>query len=348
MNHLSTRSRAGYATAAGAVLVLALGACSGGSTGTSTDDPSSAAEAAMGPLDEFFSEMYGGFDEDAANAQMMQVEESVAACMAEQGFEYTPVDYSQNGGMASSVDELDVEWGTKEFAEQYGYGATTNPYGDPTEDAPTEEWVDPNQDYIETMSETEQTAYYAALYGDQTVAEGETEVEYSWEDAGCQGAAQHEVYDATGMDEDKFTALQDEMTAMYESIAADPRVSELDAQWAACMADAGYTGLAVVGDGETSIYDQVNKIYEDAYADVDTSVEITAEQSEAIDAAVKDQLAAITPVEIETAVADFGCRDEVEYTKTQQDVNAEYQQEFMDAHQAELDAWMAAYQDSQK
>ena len=93
--HFTRRSGAAHARtlgAAGTALLLALTACSGSSTPTDDETP-------LGPLDEYFEQMYGDFDEDSANAQMAQVEEVVAECMAEQGFDYTPVDSSSNGSM---------------------------------------------------------------------------------------------------------------------------------------------------------------------------------------------------------------------------------------------------------
>jgi len=334
-----------FAAAAGTALVLTLTACGGG-TAEPTDD-----ETPLGPLDTYFEQMYGDYDEDSANAQMAEVEEIVAECMAEQGFEYTPVDYSSQGGMVSSSDDLDVEWGTLEFAEQYGYGATTNPWGEQTPDpeATGEEWVDPNQEYVESMSETEQTAYYAALYGEQTYTEpteeGE-EIEYDWTTAGCQGKAQHDVYESgNGMDDEEFTALQEEMSAMWEASMADPRVAGLDAEWASCMADAGYAGLAAVSDAEQQFYEKVNAVYDEAYTDMDP--EAGEDDYLAIEEAIQEQLSALTTEEIETAVADYTCRDEVRYTEIQQEVNFEYQQDFVDEHKDALDAWLEAYQASQ-
>ena len=47
----------------------------------------------------------------------------------------------------------------------------------------------------------------------------------------------------------------------------------------------------------------------------------------------------ITPIEIELAVADFDCREEVDYDKVQLEVTADAQQQFYDAHKDELEAW---------
>lgn len=350
----NTRSRT-VAAAGFAALALVLSACSGGGD---AEKGSKDAEPELGPLDKYFEQMYGDFDEDQANAQQMEVEELIAQCMRDLGFEYTPVDWSSMGGSYSS-DDLDVEWGTLEFAEQYGYGATTDPWGDQgVEDeasgASQDEFVDPNQAYVEAMSETEMTAYYAALYGEQPEfdenadPEAEIDMEYNWEQAGCQGKASHEVYEVgTGMDDERFTALQDEMNTMWEATSTDPRITELNGTWSTCMADAGFPGLAAVGDAENSIYDQVNAIYDAAYSNVDPNVEMTEEDYKAIDDGVQDDLAAITPVEIKTAVADFTCREKIGYDEVQQKVNFELQQEFVDTHKEDLDAWLAAYKDAQ-
>ena len=340
------------AAAGAAALVLSLAAC-GGAKG-----PGSASETPEpGPLDAYFEKMYGSYSQEDGDAQQVRVEEILAECMSEQGFEYIPVDYSSMSGASFEPEDLEFEWGTKEFAAEYGYGATTDPWGnqsgeggeEPADDD-AEEFVDPNQDYVNAMSETEQQAYYAAMYGEQSFDETdpEAEVEYDWETAGCQGRAQHEVYEgANGMEEDEFTALQDEMNTMYESSMTDPRLADVNSEWASCMADAGYPGFSAVGDAENSIHDQVNALWEDAYPSDPTQMEgMTEEDYMAIQEGIDEQLADITPVEIETAVADFDCREKVGYDKVQREVSVEYQQEFVDAHKAELDAWLAASEEA--
>ena len=327
-----------------AALVLTLSACSGGG-GTKPGEPEPSETPEPGPLDAYFSQMYGDQSQEDANAQQMRSEEIIAECMNEQGFEYTPVDYSSMQGGPVDMVEPEVQWGTKEFAAQYGYGATTDPYGNQEEQEPPpdeEPFVDPNQDYVMAMSETEQQAYYIALYGEQSQeqTDPEAEIEWSWEDAGCQGRAQHEVYEGgNGMDDGAFEELQEEMTAMYDASMADPRIAELNAGWASCMADKGIEGMAAVGDGETRIYDQVNALWEDQTSGGE---EWTEEDWQAQQDEIEKKMAAITPEEIKTAVADFDCREKVGYDKVQREVNLEYQQDFVDAHKAELDAWLAA------
>ena len=74
----------------------------------------------MGALDKMSEEAYGDWDEEASNAKQMQVEELMAECMRQQGFEYVPVDWAaMSGDMAVSSEEVDdIPWGTKEFAER--------------------------------------------------------------------------------------------------------------------------------------------------------------------------------------------------------------------------------------
>lgn len=341
-----TRTTRTVAIVAAVALALTLPACSrGGATDESTSSASPTPE--LGVLDQLFADIYNTDDQEQSNAQMMQVEELTADCMTEQGFEYTPVDYSQTGEMAvADTSDIGVEWGTLEFAEQYGYGLTTNPWSEEASTATSDEstFVDPNQEYLDAMSETEQTAYYAALYGDMSVAEGDSgeEVEYDWTTAGCQGAASHEIYEsAPGIDEDEYTQLQDEMETMYEAITTDPRMAELDSQWAACMADAGHPGLATVADAESSINDQVNALWEDDPS-ADLGPDATEADMQAAQDAITASLAVLTPTEIEVAVADYTCRDKVQYTETQQEINFNLQQQFYDAHKDTLDAWRDA------
>lgn len=339
-----------------------MAACGGTSKDTAEKGTKATADVPLGPLDKYFEKMYGGTGSAAdnekrmadSNAQMVKMEELIAACMSDEGFEYLPIDYSASMAAGFTDDELDVQWGTLEFAEQYGYGATTDPGGyQAAAEAGTAgtEQVDPNQKAVEAMSESERTAFYTALYGEQFSVdptadptadpEAPVETEYDWTTAGCQGSASNEV-SGGALESDQFASLQEDMSAMYEAVSADPRLSDVNAAWASCMADAGFAGLAAVGDGETSIYDEVSTVQEAAYTDLDPNVEMTEEVSASMAADLKEQLAEITPREIKTAVADFTCRADVGYDKVQQTVSFELQQTFVDAHKADLDAWVEA------
>jgi hypothetical protein len=321
--------------AAVGALTLVLAACGGDGPGASEVDDKAA--YGTGPLDAYFERIYGGMDEGAWEDQQREVEQLMAECMADQGFEYVPVDYSSMSQPA--YEEPDVEWGTREFAEQYGYGMSTWP-GMDEQPLPEEEvgFQDPNQAYVEAMSDTERDAYYVALYGDQTGPEPgeEDEWEWDWTTAGCQGSSQHAIEEKYGLGGEEMTALQEEMEAMWGQIQADERLTSLNARWADCMADAGYTGLASMDDAQNSLMEEQNAIYEEVYG----NGEVDDADWQALEAEVKERTAALTEREIATAVADFDCRDSIDFEKTQVEVANEHQQRFVDTHRAELEAWV--------
>jgi hypothetical protein len=341
------------ATVAGCAALLLAG-CSGG-PGSSPTSSKGSSDYDPGPLDVYMSQIYGySLDGDQSqdelqaesDRQQRESEEIVASCMQEQGFEYTPV---ENTGVYISGDDLDVEWGTKEFAEKYGYGISTDPWG--TEDMPVddgEEYVDPNQDYVDAMSASEQEAYWAALYGEPVTSddpEATEAAEWDWTTAGCQGKAQHEVYDA-GQDSEEFADLEEEMNGIWDQLSSDPRVTELDAAWASCMADAGYEGMTIQSDATTALYDEWSDIqgwndpdYNEQVENWDWEAEPEGPPMPTPDA---DEAKAFTDKEIAQAVADFTCKDKVKYDETWSAINKEIQQDFVDQHKAELDAWVEA------
>lgn len=324
------------AAAGAAALALVLAGCSG--------SPSAEPTPEAGPIEELFQNVMGDWNEDDYTAEMRRIEELVAECMAEQGFDYIPVDYSSQVGFSS--DDLEVEWGTLEFAELYGYGATTDPWGSLEEQGPGDEFEDPNWPAVEAMSESEQTAYYEALHGPMTFEEGdEVEWEYNWEEAGCQGWAQHEVQGGidSPWEDDRFAGLQQEMELMWETVQADPRLTEIEASWTTCMADAGYPGFTQVHDAEESIYDATNEIWESAWDEIPPDA--PEEEWTDAEAAVQDALSALTEREIATAVADYTCRAEVDYDAKRRAIELEYEQEFFDTHRTELEEWAATFED---
>ena len=319
-------SLASATAAAGCSLVLLLTGCGG-------DDSAAAPqgeERAVGPLEEYFSAVSESVEEQDYAAMSAEVEEITATCMREEGFDYTPQDTSAYAEDLEAVEEGPA-YDSLEFAREQGYGMTTVPE-EATEVPPEEEFVDPNADYVASMSESEQQAFYEALYGvtpEFDEDDPEAVPEYDWTTAGCSGRAQHEVYEtADPFASPEFEGLQEEMSSLYEDVADDPAIAELNSAWAACMADAGYDDLATPEEASTSISDQLNALYEDA-----------GESGQPDEAAMED----LREVEIDTAVADRTCQDEVEYLEGQQEVQFAREREFVDAHRAELDALLEAY-----
>ncbi|MGN6241806.1 MAG: hypothetical protein ACTHNI_18950 [Cellulosimicrobium cellulans] len=306
------------------VSTLALAACGG--------DGPAAESATEGPLTEFFADVYGDWDEEEAQAEQMEIEEAVARCMVEQGFEYQPVDQSAMSFTTSSEDQ-----DTEKFAAENGYGFSVQIEPSEEEQAAMDAWVDPNQEYVEAMSESEQTAYYEALYGDMASMEYDEDAEmpeYDPTTAGCQGAAQQEVYgDQNALYESaEMVAFNEATTQLYEDVAADPRLQETDTAWSGCMADAGFAGYTTPQEAMDDMMERSNALWEDAGAE-GPSEEVLQEAQD---------------LERDTAVADFTCKQEVDYEKVRLEVQHDLEAAFVEEHREEMEVVRDLMTEAQK
>lgn len=321
------------ATAAALAATLTLAACSNEPAPKPTPTQESS------PLEALLRDYLGDWSNEDVTRQLVAMEDLVATCMAEQGFDYTPVDYAAMG-LDLTGETLGLEWGSKEFAEQYGYGITTNP----ALGADAEQPEDPNAEYVAGMTPTEQEAYYTALYGvhyaEMSDPRAVAEAGWDWRDLGCTGSAQNEVLSGDAAQQDQFAALQEEMTLMMEAAAADPRLAQVNADWAACMADAGFADLAKVGDPEAALSAEVAALQQAAAAQIDPTVPTGPGSAEQVEAAMQEQLDEITQREIDTAVADAQCRADVGYDDARRAIDTEYQVQFLAEHRTEVQDWL--------
>lgn len=308
---------------AGAVALL-LSGCTGGDGGGGGNGPS---DTETGPLTAFFERVGGSMDSEDSQAQQRRVEEAVAECMAEEGFEYTPVEPMDSGPVPGEGDV--PAWDTLEFAKTYGYGATT---GDDLWGG-GEEWVDPNQDYVEAMSESEQQAYWTALYGEMVEDPEDPEVEVQspdWTEQGCTGAASHEVSSATRVWEDPgVQEAMDEMTREYETLADDEDVRAATEEWAACLGEAGYD-FASPQDAQNSIFEEYNTV-------MGFSAEPPAE-GEAPPEPDQAALDALREKEIALATADRTCQEETGFARAQQAAQVAMEKRLWEKYGEQLEA----------
>lgn len=334
------------AAAATAALVLPLAACSGGTDGDGRlkweDSPLAEYWNAGYDPNQTEEEMQAEFD-----AQNTKREELIAQCMVDEGFEYTPA--TDTGAMISFGDDVEWEPDKKEWVEKYGYGIINDPYNAQAEQEPQpepSEWIDPNQDYLDTLSPSEQEAFYEALYGSSysmTPEEAEDmnsdePVEYDWTQYGCQGFADNEVYGSSNDVYTQFDDLTTRMSELYEKMEESPEVVELDAKWSACMADAGFD-FGKMMDAQQSFYDEVNKIYEN----------MTEEDWETgTDPMKSPEAQEIGEREIKTALADLECRSKTNYNDARMTIQFKLEEQFVKENKKELDEFKAAQEQANK
>jgi hypothetical protein len=360
-------------TALAAVLAMSLAACtSGGSdadSGTTVggaapvDEPSQTTVAAEG---EQTLAAFMGWDVDPEDAeaqyreQEARIQESIRQCMVAEGFEYVPVEPPADA--FGVVDERTPE----EWAAEQGFGITTWVGNEEAFSGPETEWVDPNQEIVDAMSESEREAYYAALYGSEEEQQAGTTSEIDPETGeevfysegfgfGCSGEAYEAEY---GNQDDLYTELGPELEAMNERIMADPRIVALDTEWSACMADKGYTYEsqekmyeevstdlqarldAIVGPNggyvdpfEGWTEEEINAFFEEkTEEEVNAFFEQAQNQAPEYDVAA---LEALQQEEIEIAVAAAECQGDFE--EVYAEVSAEYESEFIAANQTKLE-----------
>ncbi|GAA1750431.1 hypothetical protein [Agromyces humatus] len=320
---MTARRTASTLAAAVAAATLLLTGCSGGPGGAS--DGGLTYEDS--PLTKYLEPVNGTWDEERAVAESKEVEEIVAACMADEGFDYTPVDQSQNMSFEDDWEERQTE----EWVASNGWGMVQTPEEMEAQQEDAEEFVDPNQPYLESLSPSEQEAYYATLYGPGPSEEELNEdgsYEYNWEEAGCQGAAQHEVQgDTNYWEDDEFADLVAAMTSLWEELPKQPEVAELNEKWSACMADAEYPDFAERAEAQNSIIEQLNAFWEG-----ENPTEPSA-----------DELKALKQQEIDIALADFRCAKELDYDNVEFTAQFDLEDQFIVDHKSELDALLAAY-----
>lgn len=318
-------------TFAATVAVLVLAGCTGGSTSGPSDKET-------GPLSAFFEKMGASYTGEDGDRQQREYEEAIAACMGEQGFEYTP---AEPMGVSAEMDDLPA-WDSREYAEQYGYGATTS--DEMFASSENEEWVDPNADYLAGMSESELTAYNEAMWGEMATEEldPEAELEYDWTKNGCSGKAQHEVYEQGDIWTDpELEPIFDEMNSEWEAIQDQPEVSKAMEAWSTCMAEAGHD-FATPEEAAQSIHDEMNALWEAVAPSEEQIADLEAGGDDASvgqpDPAAKAEL---KKKELALATADFDCKESSDLLKVQSKASLEMEERLWEKYGDKLEAALA-------
>ncbi|WP_454293953.1 hypothetical protein [Salana multivorans] len=336
---MPTNLRRTAAAAAALALSASLAACTNADGGTGSNGDLTYEDSPLNAYFQLFSTIGDMSDEELQayhDQRSRRQEDLIAQCMADQGFDFNAEgsgDQVQVGrDEGEDEDREGPQWGTIEYAEQYGYDVFIR------EEQPLieseGEWVDPNAELLEGMSDAERTAWEEALWGAPSEGEHDLEadpeeVEWSWEDQGCTGWAQHEVDqddpDAglrTLREDPRFSDLFKQLDSMSERVQSDPRMTELHEEWASCMAVAGYS-FDRPADAQISIYRLQESMWD---GDDDTE---SGEPDQALVEEYKD-------LEITTAVADVTCQEEIGLQEEGLQIRFAIEQEFIDANKDAL------------
>lgn len=196
----------------------------------------------------------------AAEARAAEIENLIAACMAEQGWEYVPFPegHLQFLPWAFDPNAEDIDWlpDDRDWVATYGFGTQhpfvfqldTDPRGRPIE-------PNPNAEFLGTLSPAEREAWNRDMYGEwadigDAPLDEYGEPTYEWVRAsrlslGCRAWAFQEAPDAPltpqrlGEFQSLFDAYDDSRRAVWNS----PEINELHLLWVECMADAGFPGF---------------------------------------------------------------------------------------------------------
>lgn len=333
------------------------------------DEVASASDADEPTMNDAFISPIGealGFDPDdraaANNAYIRAAEDGVRQCMAAAGFDYVP----ENTGFAPSFErqlELQATLSMGQFTEQYGYGIATlfelNFQGEGVM-AFVEQLLGPPPPV--ERSPAEQEAYDRALSGRTiqglTAEEAQSQ---AFEDLGlgepgsCRRVAYDEAENPAGeLFEGLQSLLGDELRALEDRVASDPRIVEGLRSWQRCIGEAGYAferpqeirdfieGSANdIGDRFTQSPEALvlfAKAISQNLAGMDSSARfnflesIGAFQGFAMVPDLQVELDALIAYELEVAQTSLGCSN----IELQFQVQAEVEQEFVQAHADQL------------
>jgi len=235
-----TKASVAKAAMVGALL---LSACGGGEGADSeaaeltfTDSPISRA------LGVDFSNQSGSQDQFAEQTRV--AEEQIVECMAAEGFDY--VAQTQSFEAVNDPFEEAMQLEPREFAEQHGWGVATLSGFDQAF-AVGQEFTDPNQDYVGSLSDSERDAYFAVLHGAQPDIDFENSTEdeineafENFEPTGCNSIAYEQIFSGENSVFGIYDELSDVFEDMWDKVTSDPRVVEFNTNWQTCIGESGY------------------------------------------------------------------------------------------------------------
>lgn len=318
--NLSRRTRRNVGIAAPLALIaitaVSLTGCTGDASSAKLDATESPLYKILGPL--------GGLDDkDAQREQERKIQKATAQCMTDKGFEYKPSDSASSvitvGGPGSEKSE---DWVSKN-----GYGFSSGLKSDEK---------DPNQDYVDSLSETQQDAYNEALYGPAPEGDEAEAGVGERPTKGCLNEAYSKISKTAFWEDKKYKKLLTSASDLFEKVEKTPAVKEASTKWSDCMADAGYSDMDKKMDAINYVSENMNKLYK-----AEESNPKGGQSAGPTDAEVKK----FRELEIKVALADLRCDKKTGYENAKLKVQFELEERFVREHKAELDELVDAYGD---
>ena len=352
------------------VLLMLSGCANGGSSGTATEPPELDGATIESPIYDALGirltfDESGASDEARALAEAAVAEEAIAVCMANEGFDYTPV--------IPAAEDLgppvpaDLELYGREFIETYGLGVSTLAFAQDFvgpdlvghEGSATIE--DPNFEYLQTLSAAGQSEYQEALYGDELSIDPNVSSEEAgaqleaWEPGGCVAVGQEAVVEDSLLIS-FFDEFSEQLVELESRIASDPEVVSYWKEKSECVSAAGFDFLSL-NDFEEALSSEVAQIaaapQRDPFEGMDAA-EIAAlspdEVRELTDVAdgLREsdavRLAEIQAREIDTMVAVDDCEASPRYYEAfLSPIRARYESEFVEEYGDQIETFRAGH-----
>ena len=322
------------ATGVLAVTLAACGFAGAADTANAAEDRDHIAPHATwepGPLDEFqlrLGRSVGGmgFDDVAQWYLTTRIitAETMAACMLEHGFDFEP--HVENRG-SSDIDPAlaTAPFGTREFVAAYGIEVSID-WSHIRRDLIADTGADPNEAIVESLSREAQREYRLAMS----------------ECRSRPGASFGLIF------EHEFSALEGELDRFHFTWQDSPEMVALNQSWAACMAANGHSEFSAPGlDMRWALsdlwFDGVERFWGEPGEELklpNGDVVIVPESGQIeIHARTEGEQVAFRDWERAVAVTDWDCRAQLHYDVEAREIELRYQQEFVDRHGHELEAW---------
>lgn len=296
-------------------------------------------------------------DAEKMRAELSAVQDAresiVSGCMKQAGFDYFPVPFG--GSMTEQEDGWLVRgWmlfvpvlaDDRDTVEKWGYGTSAEATGmDDILGDTDPKFVEAtlkNQEYQDSLSATARKQYNLALVGAEEIQEGAMLPD----GAGCFGQA-HSAVPGDAPSTRAYTQFMEAFEDLRRSVVqvtiwdmgVDPRAVALDKEWATCMAAGGTNLPSERFDRDPRRLSDASLLNRFSPATVYFyGAGLDQDGREIVDWADGQTPAQHAyPAQVEIALADFDCREELDYMNRIMAIQIDVEQAFVDSNKVRLD-----------